>query len=182
MKKTLVIMAVFALMASTASVAKAQQGYGGGRGSSRAGDSRGVSIVVPTTPAASVVAGRVLGASTFNFGSNLGLGSRSQEVTALQDRLRAEGFFSIASTGYFGPITLGAVQAYQRAHGISATGFVGPLTLARLNTSTGAVLGASADPETEAKISSVRSQLAAVITQLIVLLQAQLNSAQSGNY
>lgn len=158
MKKTLVIMAVFALMAGTASVANAQTGYGGG--SSRSGDRR----TVPTLPAqaspvavAAVQPGRVLGAST------LGLGSRGPEVVALQDYLRTAGYFKVNSTGYFGPITQAALLAYEAVNG--------PLDLGR-------VLGASTDPEKEARIAGIRSQLAAVITQLIALLRAELNSAQ----
>lgn len=69
------------------------------------------------------------------FNTNLGYGMRSEEVRLLQERLRAEGFFTFhTSTGYFGPITLAAVKAYQVAKGIPfITGFVGPLTRAELN-------------------------------------------------
>lgn len=81
-------------------------------------------------------AGLVLGESTFAFNSNLSLGMNSNEVVELQERLRAEGFFTFhTSTGYFGPITLAAVKAYQTAHPEIGyvTGYVGPLTRAVLN-------------------------------------------------
>lgn len=69
----------------------------------------------------------------FLFMSDLSLGMTSQDVRELQTRLAAEGYFMATPTGYFGPITLAAVQAYQSAHGISATGYVGPMTRAMLN-------------------------------------------------
>jgi peptidoglycan hydrolase-like protein with peptidoglycan-binding domain len=67
------------------------------------------------------------------FDFDLSLGMTSQDVMELQSRLASEGYFQAAPTGYFGPITMAAVQSYQRAHGISATGYVGPLTRAELN-------------------------------------------------
>lgn len=68
------------------------------------------------------------------FMSNLGYGMRSADVVELQNRLKMEGHFTFpTSTGYFGPITRAAVQAYQTAHNIPSTGFVGPLTRAALN-------------------------------------------------
>lgn len=69
----------------------------------------------------------------FLFMSDLSLGMTSQDVLALQTELQAQGYFQATPTGYFGPITMSAVQAYQAAHGISATGYVGPLTRAALN-------------------------------------------------
>jgi len=78
--------------------------------------------------------GQVLGASTFKFTPWLVETMNSQAVKELQNRLRSEGFFTFpTSTGYFGPITLVAVKAYQTAHGIISTGLVGPLTVAELN-------------------------------------------------
>jgi len=100
-------------------------GYGGGSVSG----SRRVIVTPVVAPA-----GKVLGASTFAFTSHLRKGASSDAVKQLQERLRAEGHFTYAtSTGYFGPITFAAVQAYQAKHGIPSTGFVGPLTIAELN-------------------------------------------------
>jgi peptidoglycan hydrolase-like protein with peptidoglycan-binding domain len=62
--------------------------------------------------------------------------NRDGQVTALQNFLRSTGHFSAESTGYFGPLTLQAVTAYQRANGIPATGLVGPLTRASVNAKT----------------------------------------------
>ncbi|MEZ0209047.1 MAG: peptidoglycan-binding protein [Candidatus Paceibacterota bacterium] len=67
------------------------------------------------------------------YDTDLTVGMTSQDVMELQTRLRDEGFFTATPTGYFGPITMSAVMAYQSAHGISATGYVGPLTRAMLN-------------------------------------------------
>jgi len=110
-------------------------GYGG---SSSGGRSGGSSRTVPTLPtqASPVAQGAVLGELTFAFNTNLRMGMRSDEVKELQERLRAEGFFTFrTSTGYFGPITDAAVKAYQKANPEIGyvTGLVGPLTRAALN-------------------------------------------------
>ena len=74
-------------------------------------------------------------AEGYMFNTNLKFGSRGADVTALQDRLTAEGFYTHGvSTGYFGMVTKKAVQAYQMAKNITPrSGFVGPLTRATLN-------------------------------------------------
>jgi hypothetical protein len=65
---------------------------------------------------------------------NLTIGSRGSDVTCLQDYLGAQGYFSVASTGYFGPITRSSVAKYQAAKGISpAVGYFGPITMAAFN-------------------------------------------------
>lgn len=107
-------------------------GYGGSSGSRSGGSSR----TIPTLPtqASPVAVGAVLGESTFAFNTNLSISITGDTVKELQERLRAEGFFTFhTSTGYFGPITLAAVKAYQTANGIPSTGYVGPLTRAALN-------------------------------------------------
>lgn len=89
-----------------------------------------------TTTATST--GRILGADTFRFNTDLWLGMSGNDVTELQKRLQAEGFYTFPTvTGYFGPITKAAVEAYQRAHNIvPASGYVGPMTRAALNKTT----------------------------------------------
>ncbi|HBP63514.1 MAG TPA: hypothetical protein DD730_04410 [Desulfosporosinus sp.] len=68
------------------------------------------------------------------FTIDMRFGDRNNEVTALQDRLKSEGFFpNIPSTGYFGSISKKAVVAYQTKHNIPSTGFCGPLTRSALN-------------------------------------------------
>lgn len=128
MKNIIKVAGVFmVLLLVTVHVADAA--YGGG---SRSGGSK---RSVPTVNNANLSAGQVLGESTVAFNANLSQGMQSEEVRQLQERLRAEGFFTHpTSTGYFGPITLAAVKAYQTAKGIPfVTGFVGPLTRAELN-------------------------------------------------
>lgn len=74
-------------------------------------------------------------AEGYMFTKSLKMGMRGADVTALQDRLTAEGFYTYGvSTGYFGMVTKKAVQAYQMAKNITPrSGFVGPLTMASLN-------------------------------------------------
>jgi len=108
----------------------AAYGYGGYGGYSGYGGSSGSAPMLGTTH----TLGKVLGASTYYFSAPLSQGLSHASVKELQERLRAEGFFTFpTSTGFFGPITLAAVKAYQTAHGIPSTGYVGRLTLAELN-------------------------------------------------
>jgi hypothetical protein len=136
MKKTLTVFTVLLLVSTIGFTAV--YGYGSTpRRSSGGGSGRATTVITPaaqvvaTTPAA----GLVLGESTFAFTTDLRMGMQSDAVRELQERLRAEGFFTFpTSTGYFGPITFAAVKAYQQAKGIPfVTGFVGPLTRAELN-------------------------------------------------
>ena len=79
-------------------------------------------------------AGNVRGAQTSQFLSDLSQGMESEDVRALQEYLRSLGFFTFpTSTGYFGPMTLQAVQAFQRHHSLPETGYVGPLTREKLH-------------------------------------------------
>ncbi len=127
----------------------------------------------PTVVAAAVpaTAGQVLGASTFNFASDLRLGAKGDAVTELQNRLTAEGVYSGPITGYFGQLTFAGVKAYQGKYGISQVGNVGPLTRARLNGSQ--VAGASTIniEAIQAQITSLQIQLDALIQQLKALQQ-----------
>lgn len=54
------------------------------------------------------------------------------EVIALQDFLRTQGFFNAKSTGYFGALTEIAVKEFQSANGLEPVGVVGPQTRARI--------------------------------------------------
>ena len=68
------------------------------------------------------------------FTSNLRFGIRGDDVARLQAMLIGEKYLEIsAPTGWFGPLTLFAVQRYQAVWGIMPTGFVGPVTRAWLN-------------------------------------------------
>ncbi len=67
----------------------------------------------------------------------LRMGARGAAVTTLQNQLRAAGFNPGASDGAFGPKTLAAVQAFQRARGLQVDGIVGPKTWNALNSAGG---------------------------------------------
>ncbi len=72
------------------------------------------------------------------FTRALALGSQGPDVTALQNLLKALGFFSGSATGYYGSLTQKAVQAFQVKYGLARAGQVGygnvgPATRAKLN-------------------------------------------------
>lgn len=56
-------------------------------------------------------------------------GSQSDEVTKIQTRLKAWGYFDGPVTGYYGSQTTEAVKAFQQKHGLSATGVADAKTL-----------------------------------------------------
>jgi hypothetical protein len=70
---------------------------------------------------------------TSAFTELLSVGSEDAQVTALQNRLTALGYYSGPVTGFYGSLTESAVMKYQTAHGIETTGEVGPSTRAALN-------------------------------------------------
>jgi peptidoglycan hydrolase-like protein with peptidoglycan-binding domain len=67
------------------------------------------------------------------FDHNFGFGSRGEKVVALQHMLISRGHMGSTATGYFGPKTMRALMALQKAEGILQTGFAGPKTRAYLN-------------------------------------------------
>ncbi|MGB7957896.1 MAG: peptidoglycan-binding domain-containing protein [Minisyncoccia bacterium] len=73
------------------------------------------------------------GTTNYNFTEFLSVGSQDAQVTALQQRLKSDGFYSGSVTGYFGTLTEVAVGKYQAAHGIAVKGYVGPSTRTALN-------------------------------------------------
>lgn len=81
----------------------------------------GTAVATPSTPSAP---------STVSSG--LSLGSTGSAVIALQQALARNGYFKGAITGYYGPLTQGAVRAFQATHGIEVVGNVGPQTRAAL--------------------------------------------------
>ncbi|MFA5099078.1 MAG: right-handed parallel beta-helix repeat-containing protein [Candidatus Paceibacterota bacterium] len=121
-------------------------------------------IVSPAAVSEIITEGQVLGASTFNFASDLRLGSKGDDVIELQNRLTAEGVYSGPITGYFGQLTFAGVKAYQAKYGISQVGNVGPLTRAQLNNSQ--VAGAST-----VNIEAIQAQIAVLQAQVDALLK-----------
>jgi peptidoglycan hydrolase-like protein with peptidoglycan-binding domain len=71
--------------------------------------------------------------NTVSFTRGLRLGAQGDDVRALQAKLRAEGVYGGALTGYYGPMTRTAVGRYQAKYGLPAVGVVGPRTLELLN-------------------------------------------------
>jgi len=63
----------------------------------------------------------------------LAVGSRGEDVTALQKVLKTLGFFNEEATGYFGKITRAAVIAFQTSNNLEPVGNVGPKTRALVN-------------------------------------------------
>ena len=144
-------------------------GGGGGGGGSAGGSTRFIRPTVISTP------GQVLGASAFFFPSDLRLGMTNNSVTELQKRLTSEGLYSGPITGYFGPLTLASIKNYQTKYGISpSSGFVGPLTRTKLNANQTAIAPQTiSDAEKQAKIASIRAQLAILIQLLADSMKTQ---------
>jgi hypothetical protein len=62
---------------------------------------------------------------------------KNGEVSLLQDFLQEKGYLNSEATGFFGQMTLKAVQGYQRAQGLNPTGFVGELTRGKIKSESG---------------------------------------------
>ena len=58
--------------------------------------------------------------------------SGGNAVSILQDFLSVHGYLNTSPTGFFGHLTMSAVESFQSANGISPTGYVGPLTRAKI--------------------------------------------------
>jgi hypothetical protein len=78
----------------------------------------------------------------FKFERDLKFGDKGDDVKELQERLRAEGFFTASSTGFFGKLTKAAVILFQEKHLseilskvnlLRGTGFVSRFTKDLLN-------------------------------------------------
>lgn len=84
-----------------------------------------------TRAAAGLAAGLFLAASPMTHAAALcgifHLGSRGPSVSMLQTRLKQLGY-AVGATGYFGPVTLQDVRAFQQSHHLAVDGIVGPAT------------------------------------------------------
>jgi N-acetylmuramoyl-L-alanine amidase len=65
------------------------------------------------------------------------IGSRGQEVTNIQSRLKSWGYYSGSVDGVYGSQTAEAVKSFQRKHGLTVDGIAGPATLAKIGLPTG---------------------------------------------
>jgi peptidoglycan hydrolase-like protein with peptidoglycan-binding domain len=90
------------------------------------------------------------GSSGCSIVSYLKAGSSGDEVLCLQKLLVKLGYLSATPNGNFGPATVAAVKAFQKAKGLEALGVVGP--------STRAALGLIGAPATPAAVQSTGSR------------------------
>lgn len=65
------------------------------------------------------------------------LGSRGQEVTNIQTRLKSWGYYSGWIDGIYGQATVNAVKEFQRKNGLTPDGIAGSATLAKIGLPTG---------------------------------------------
>lgn len=74
-------------------------------------------------------------ASAYTLTRQLEVGSRGADVSAVQTFLASDSSLYPEGlvTGYFGPLTEGAVKRFQTRNGISAVGRIGPITLPVIN-------------------------------------------------
>ncbi len=83
-------------------------------------------ISLPTTSSAT--------SSPNNFIRDLTVGSQGEDVEALQQFLKEQGFFDRGITDYFGPVTKNSLIQFQKQAGISpASGYFGPKTREYIN-------------------------------------------------
>ena len=85
---------------------------------------------------------------------SLRIGSRGTEVTELQNALKELGLYSQKVDGVYGRGTRTAVQAFQRANGLTADGIAGPKTLAKLYSSSEASASGSSTGSSSGGTSS----------------------------
>jgi peptidoglycan hydrolase-like protein with peptidoglycan-binding domain len=116
--------------------------------------------------AAFLIIGGVASAQSAAFPSEIGVGAQGTEVTSLQTWLENNGYYSGPVTGYYGTLTMGGVENFQSANGISATGYVGPLTLAALNAKASGSTTVSSNPTLLAQLESELDSLLAQIQAL----------------
>ncbi|MFN6567403.1 peptidoglycan-binding protein [Dendronalium sp. ChiSLP03b] len=102
-------------------------------------------------------------------------GNRSSQVTALQQKLQASGYFQESITGYFGPVTEAAVIKFQKANGLIADGIVGPQTLSVLESGLGT--SKPSFSQDTAPSSSVNDEQAKLAVSPL-LLRRGVNSSQ----
>ena len=154
-------------------------GGGGGGGSTSSTPTTSTTTTVTTTPIVTTIStpqvtstqGQVLGAATYNFTKALAVGSRGADITALQQFLLDNKFYTGPVTGYFGQLTRTAVVAFQKARGIAQAGNVGPQTRAALNK--GVIATTVETTSNTTQMASVVSSLSTVqVNAIIGLLEA----------
>lgn len=80
------------------------------------------------------------------------IGSTGSEVTNIQSRLKAWGYYSYSVDGVYGWRTAEAVKSFQRKHGLTADGVCGPATLAKIGLPTGTTSSSSSSSSSEVEL------------------------------
>ncbi len=146
-----------------------------GGGSSGGGGGGGTSASVGVGAVATCYGGGTVA----NLNHNLYRSLKGLDVTTLQNFLISQGLLaSDANTGFFGPLTEKAVQAFQKANGLVSSGTplttgygnVGPITRAKINSLLG-VSGGLCTPASQTSGASVEA-----LQAQIKLLQDQVNA------
>ena len=126
-----------------------------------------------------LIGGTTTTTSGYAFNTNLTIGSRGADVTALQEVLVAGGYLVMpagVAYGYFGALTRSAVIQYQLAKGISpAAGYVGALTRASLNASAPVIPGTTIPTGTSLNVSLAATS---PVAGAIIAGQAAANLAE----
>jgi peptidoglycan hydrolase-like protein with peptidoglycan-binding domain len=102
-------------------------------GFSTAGTTSTSNSFTGTTAPSTNNTGTASGGAGYTFTQFLQFGDDGAEVTHLQRTLLGLGFFSGTPNGHFGPLTMAAVKAFQKANNLDQKGYVGPGTRAALN-------------------------------------------------
>ena len=88
-------------------------------------------------------------------------GSRGDEVTQIQQKLKNWGYYTGSVDGIFGPQTTAAVRLFQERNGLAVDGIAGPKTLAAMgiqNSSTGSTGSYTNDQYLLARIISAEAR------------------------
>jgi len=107
---------------------------------------------------------------------NISQGVSGNDVASLQEFLRDQGYFSGNVTGYYGPVTGGALARWQASQGLEAVGVVGPLTRERIKKWCGGSSGSagkfSADPERGSAPLTVAFKVNVALTNPVAVADA----------
>ncbi|WP_347548445.1 peptidoglycan-binding protein [Pseudalkalibacillus hwajinpoensis] len=88
---------------------------------------------IATTDTLQALGSRTAAKSEPSSSNVLQVGSRGQQVTNLQSKLKAEGYYSYNVDGIYGQITQNAVKEFQRDAGLSVTGKADAATISALS-------------------------------------------------
>ena len=106
-------------------------------------------------------------------------GNSSSQVTSLQKKLSASGYFRGPITGYYGSLTQSAVSQFQKANGLIANGIADEVTLKALDSSSGTpVTPATPAPSQPAALQPVVTDDPKVMARRAVALQKGNRSSQ----